>query len=105
MEVPTEGEVQRAVQGNIEILQRLTSPVFFSTREADGQVFANLDELPKQRPLIFIGNHQTMATDLGPLIAGVLQKKGILIRGLAHPIVFNGFQQPSDGEGAKEDTG
>ncbi|KAK3239240.1 hypothetical protein CYMTET_50824 [Cymbomonas tetramitiformis] len=96
MEVPTSVEARKATEGGLDFLQRLTSPVFFSTREADGQVVTGLSELPETRPVLFVGNHQTYATDLGPLIAGVLEEKGMLIRGLAHPMAFQGFRASED---------
>ena len=40
-----------------------------------------------------MGNHQTYAPDLAVLIHKVLTERGILIRGLAHPLVFSQVSQ------------
>lgn len=41
----------------------------------------------------FIGNHQAPAVDMGPLVSEVCQKRGILMRALAHPILFEGIEE------------
>jgi pimeloyl-ACP methyl ester carboxylesterase/1-acyl-sn-glycerol-3-phosphate acyltransferase len=70
-------------------LRRLVSPVFYSTTAA-GAVVEGLDGLPDdtERPLLFVGNHQLFAPDLGLLIEELLVRRGTLLRGLAHPAVF-----------------
>ena len=40
------------------------------------------------RPLLFVGNHQTYALDIGFVVEGLLKATGILPRGLAHPVIF-----------------
>lgn len=40
------------------------------------------------RPVLYVGNHQTLALDIGFIIEDVLRERGILLRGLAHPAVF-----------------
>ena len=47
-----------------------------------------LDAVPATRPILFVGNHQTMAFDLGVLVEELLRARGVLVRGLAHPAIF-----------------
>ena len=68
-------------------LKRLTSPVFFS-RAPGGAVQRGLAGVPRDRPLLFVGNHQTYALDIGLLVEEVLRETGTMPRGLAHPVVF-----------------
>ena len=70
-----------------DLLRRFVSPIFFSTRE-DGTVVRGLGALPPDRPILFVGNHQFYALDIGILIEEFLRKKDMLPRGLAHPVIF-----------------
>jgi len=76
---------------NIEPISELVSPVFISTGH-DGRRRFGLSGLPEPadvgRPIIFVGNHQLLALDLGPLVREFLIEKGFAPRGLAHPINF-----------------
>ncbi|CAN0199658.1 unnamed protein product, partial [Ectocarpus sp. 13 AM-2016] len=67
------------------------SPVFFSTG-ADGVTVSGLSEVPDgkstSRPIIFVGNHQLLALDLGVIVERLFSERQILARGLAHPVVF-----------------
>ena len=68
-------------------IKRLTSPVFFSTGE-DGVTRQGLQGVPHRRPMLFVGNHQTYALDIGPLVAKLIEDRGIFPRGLAHPAIW-----------------
>ena len=68
-------------------LKRLTSPVFFSTAE-DGVVRPGLSGVPRRRPMLFVGNHQTYALDIGPMVEAIIKECDILPRGLAHPAIW-----------------
>ena len=43
---------------------------------------------PDGRPTLYVGNHTTLALDMGVMIEELLREKGLLLRGLAHPIIF-----------------
>ncbi len=47
-----------------------------------------LGALPAARPMLFVGNHQTFALDLGLMVEQIVREAGILPRGLAHPAIF-----------------
>ncbi|CAG9466847.1 unnamed protein product [Pedinophyceae sp. YPF-701] len=89
LEIPTKGDVVADCKElNIELLQRVCSPIFLSTAE-DGTVGFGLDRVPDQGPILLVGNHQLFAPDLGVIIQAFAIERGILPRGLAHPVIFS----------------
>ena len=102
---PSRADLERARE-SLAGLRALTSPVFFSTRP-DGKIVRGLDAVPIRqrgsRPILLVGNHQTLAPDLGFLVDQFIEEKGVCIRGLAHPVVarggggFGGDDNDSDG--------
>ena len=53
---------------------------------------AGLEGLPAQvsgKPLLFVGNHQVLALELALLVGQVYREQGVLMRGLAHPLLFS----------------
>jgi len=119
---PSIGAVRNASE-SLQLVRRLTSPVFLSTDAHGRRVYGlgGLPPLPGERavdikgassastfssnaadaafapllhngdapPVLFVGNHQLYGfLDLPLLVEEVLQRKGTLIRGLAHPVAF-----------------
>jgi 1-acyl-sn-glycerol-3-phosphate acyltransferase len=76
-------------QGFLSVINRLTSPVFYSTTE-DGRVIKGLGGIPATRPLLLVGNHQLFAADMYPMFQEFVKELGVVPRGLAHPVVFAG---------------
>lgn len=60
IQLPTPREVEKDTEGFVSTINKLTSPVFFSTTQ-DGQVIQGLGGIPMSRPLLLIGNHQLFA--------------------------------------------
>jgi hypothetical protein len=87
IELPTEKELARYGEGTTRLSRRLTSPVFFSTTDS-GVVTRGLGGIPEGRPILFVGNHQTLALDLGVLCEEFLKERDVMLRGLAHPVIF-----------------
>uniref|UniRef100_A0A7S0VIS5 AB hydrolase-1 domain-containing protein n=1 Tax=Hemiselmis tepida TaxID=464990 RepID=A0A7S0VIS5_9CRYP len=89
---PPSPEEVRNASDSISILRRMTSPVFLSTDANTGVVELGLRklnaQLPSTGPVLFVGNHQLMAMDLGVLLDGVYAETGTILRGLAHPMLF-----------------
>ena len=92
IELPTEIELKRS--GELTKLSRtLTSPVFIST-DAEGRRAFGLDNVPTpsdlgyDRPVVFVGNHQSLALDMGIFVEEVLKERSTMLRGLAHPAIF-----------------
>lgn len=73
IQLPTPKELELESSGFVSTINRLTSPVFYSTR-ADGRVVKGLSAVPiHQRPVLLIGNHQFFAGALLRVPAGVSQ--------------------------------
>lgn len=90
IQLPTKRELELDTEGFINVINRLTSPVFYSTT-ADNQVLQGLSGVPvSDRPVLLIGNHQLFAGDMYPMIQQFMQELEVLPRGLAHPVVFAG---------------
>jgi len=97
VELPTPKEVDLAMEEggvlSVANLNRLVSPMFFSTDAETGQVMPGLGGVPTGqpgRPVLLIGNHQLFAPDMPLMVVQFLKEKGVLLRGLAHPAVFTG---------------
>ncbi|EFN58302.1 hypothetical protein CHLNCDRAFT_142297 [Chlorella variabilis] len=99
IELPTPGEIERYAERTTAFGRRLSSPVFISTG-ADGRRSLGLGQIPEGRPLLLVGNHQTLALDLGVITEQFLKEQGVLPRGLAHPVIF--AQTMSGGGGAQD---
>lgn len=97
IELPTEIELKRYGSRVTEFSRKLTSPVFISTSQ-DGSKSYGLSDLPSpgQRPVIFVGNHQSLALDMGIFVEEILKERGILLRGLAHPAIFASKKKNQD---------
>jgi hypothetical protein len=89
VQMPTQKEVELDTEGFVSVIKRLCSPVYYSTT-AEGKVVWGLGGIPDTRPLLLVGNHQLFAADMYPMIAEFVKEKGVLPRGLAHPVVFAG---------------
>jgi pimeloyl-ACP methyl ester carboxylesterase len=98
IELPTPVELARYAGRTTQLGRRLTSPVFLST-SADGVEALGLGNVPPpgQGPVLYVGNHQTLALDLGVLCEQFLAERDTMLRGLAHPVIF------ADGQRAAED--
>ncbi|KAG0599609.1 hypothetical protein M758_12G165200 [Ceratodon purpureus] len=85
--VPNQDEFDAAYIKNAKLIAQATSPVFFSTKE-NGEVEQGLSNIPNDRPVLFVGNHMYMGLDLSLVVYQVFKERGIMIRGLAHPVLF-----------------
>lgn len=106
--------MKETIDGRVQPLRTLTSPVFFSTG-SDGRRRKGLGFVPTHKynyrseneqhqqqhptatsstattkPLLFVANHQLLGLDLGMIIAQLIEERSINARGLAHPIIFSG---------------
>ncbi|CAI5500740.1 unnamed protein product [Closterium sp. Naga37s-1] len=62
-----------------------------SSSSSSAHIVLGLEGIPvDERPLLFVGNHQTYAPDLSPLIAELLAH-GVPLRGLTHPVALGMF--------------
>ena len=98
--VPPSTKELRVAFESLNALRSVVSPVFFSTRD-DGSIVPGLSAVPFEegRPVLLVGNHQTIAPDLGFIIEAFIKERGVLPRGLAHPVVAGGGGFLSGGVG------
>jgi hypothetical protein len=104
LQLPTATEVKKATEGGIDLLKRVVSPVYFST-DSSGRVQQGLGAIPTNRPLLFVGNHQLFAPDMPLMVEQFLQEREMLLRGLAHPIIFGMGSQPSSSDSNGSSSG
>nr|VDD03271.1 unnamed protein product [Brassica rapa] len=64
------------------------SPAFFSTLE-NGTIVRSLAGIPSEGPVIYVGNHMLLGIELLQLAIHLLKEKNIMLRGLAHPMMFS----------------
>jgi len=60
----------------------------FSTTE-DGRIVRGLSGVPNDGPVLLVGNHMLLGIDMLPLITEFLREKRTVLRGMAHPVLFN----------------
>jgi hypothetical protein len=73
---------------NFRLIWQATSPVFFTTKDS-GEVEQGLQNIPNDRPVIFVGNHMYFGLDMTLIIYKVFKERGLMVRGLAHPVLFD----------------
>ena len=69
-----------------------TSPVMMSTLE-DGTMVRGLAGIPSEGPVLFVGYHMLLGLELAPLVCQLLIERNILVRGIAHPMMFPKFKK------------
>ncbi|XWS32594.1 hypothetical protein CRYUN_Cryun22dG0003300 [Craigia yunnanensis] len=83
---PTPYEFKKIHESNRWVLAA-TSPVMFSTLE-DGKVVRDLAGIPSQGPVLYVGYHMLLGFELAPMVIQFLMERNILLRGIAHPMMF-----------------
>ena len=88
--LPPDHVVDDVIEKRVKPARERTSPVFFSTDPVSGKRRRGLSRVPtdKNKPLLFVGNHQLFGQDLGLIISELLEERGIVARGLAHPMAL-----------------
>ncbi|AED94642.1 Esterase/lipase/thioesterase family protein [Arabidopsis thaliana] len=69
------------------LLTAVTSPVFLSTLK-NGAVVRSLAGIPSEGPVLYVGNHMLLGMELHAIALHFLKERNILLRGLAHPLMF-----------------
>jgi pimeloyl-ACP methyl ester carboxylesterase/1-acyl-sn-glycerol-3-phosphate acyltransferase len=95
--VPPPPEVmEQTLNTSVKQLEDAFSPVWMSTN-SKGIRTMGLGNIPRnQGPILFVSNHQLLGLDLSFLVAK-LYRNGILVRGLGHPVIFQGGSDPFQG--------
>ncbi|BBN03207.1 hypothetical protein MPTK1_2g21620 [Marchantia polymorpha subsp. ruderalis] len=97
---PQQDEIELTRNTSIRTVRQIFSPIFLSATE-DGRIRRGLPKLTEGKPLLFVGNHTFIGFDLGMIVDEFLKNKGILLRGLAHPVMSienQDLQEPGGGD-------
>ncbi|GLJ23735.1 hypothetical protein SUGI_0449990 [Cryptomeria japonica] len=86
---PTQEEFGRVYEEH-GLMRKLVSPVMFSTNQ-NGKIMKGLAGIPQEGPCIFVGIHMLMGLDIPFLGLELLRQRNILVRGIAHPIMFDDY--------------
>ncbi|XP_065620526.1 phytyl ester synthase 2, chloroplastic isoform X2 [Quercus suber] len=84
--LPTPTEFKKVAEDN-KWISAFTSPVMLSTLE-DGKIVRGLAGIPSEGPVLLVGYHMLLGFELAPLIANIFRERNILVRGMAHPMLF-----------------
>nr|XP_023876718.1 acyltransferase-like protein At3g26840, chloroplastic isoform X2 [Quercus suber] len=84
--LPTPTEFKKVEEDN-KWISAFTSPVMLSTLE-DGKIVRGLAGIPSEGPVLLVGYHMLLGFELAPLIANIFRERNILVRGMAHPMLF-----------------
>ncbi|KAK4603177.1 hypothetical protein RGQ29_011942 [Quercus rubra] len=84
--LPTPTEFKNVVEDN-KWVGAFTSPVMLSTLE-DGKIVRGLAGIPSEGPVLLVGYHMLLGVELVPLVANIFRERNILVRGIAHPMMF-----------------
>ncbi|KAK2415219.1 Esterase/lipase/thioesterase family protein [Trifolium repens] len=83
---PTPYEAKQVIESN-SLINAVTSAVMLSTLE-DGTVVKGLAGIPSEGPVLFVGYHMLLGLELVPLVSRIFNERNILVRGIAHPMMF-----------------
>lgn len=61
--------------------------MLFSTLE-DGKIVRGLAGIPEEGPVLFVGYHMLLGLELAPMVGQFFKEKNIILRGMAHPMMF-----------------
>ncbi|XP_073031705.1 phytyl ester synthase 1, chloroplastic-like [Primulina eburnea] len=85
---PSMSEFKNVFNKKLCLLRLGTSPVMLSTL-GDGQIVRGLEGIPDQGPVLLVGYHMLLGTELGSIVEEFLREKTIMVHGVAHPEMFN----------------
>nr|DAD30462.1 TPA_asm: hypothetical protein HUJ06_009313 [Nelumbo nucifera] len=83
---PTPFEFKQAYE-SYRWLDIAVSPVMLSTLE-NGKIVRGLAGIPCKGPVIIVGYHMLLGWELSSIISRMLMERNILVRGIAHPLLF-----------------
>ncbi|XP_024046866.1 acyltransferase-like protein At3g26840, chloroplastic isoform X3 [Citrus clementina] len=68
-------------------IEQMFSPVTLSTLE-DGMIVRGLGGIPMEGPVLIVGYHMLLGIELIPLVCQFFIQRKIVLRGMAHPMLF-----------------
>ncbi|KAL3829445.1 hypothetical protein ACJIZ3_018247 [Penstemon smallii] len=88
---PTPSEFQR-IHDPHRWVEAVTNPVFLSTLE-NGKIVRSLAGIPSEGPVLYVGYHMMLGLELTPMVSRIWTERKILLRGLAHPLMFTKLKE------------
>ncbi|XP_075494510.1 phytyl ester synthase 1, chloroplastic-like [Primulina tabacum] len=85
---PSMSEFKNVFNKKLGLLRLGTSPVMLSTL-GDGKIVRGLEGIPDQGPVLLVGYHMLLGTELGSIVEEFLREKTVMVHGVAHPEMFN----------------
>ncbi|KAF0908349.1 hypothetical protein E2562_024759 [Oryza meyeriana var. granulata] len=100
---PTLSEFKKTFDEDHKLFHLALSPVMLSTLK-NGKIVRGLAGVPDQGPVLFVGYHALMGIELSPLYEEFLREKKTIVRGMAHPVLFEAKFESSRQELSRFDT-
>ncbi|XP_056168187.1 phytyl ester synthase 1, chloroplastic-like isoform X4 [Syzygium oleosum] len=94
---PSMSEYKVAFNQVVGLLHNASSSVLFSTLE-DGKIVRGLSGVPSEGPVLLVGYHMLMGLELYSIVEEFLREKNVIVRGIAHPMLFSGKMENSSSE-------
>jgi hypothetical protein len=54
----------------------------------DGKIVRGLAGIPSEGPVLLVGYRMLLGLELAPLVTKIFSERNILVRGIAHPMMF-----------------
>ncbi|XP_030466936.1 phytyl ester synthase 1, chloroplastic-like isoform X1 [Syzygium oleosum] len=86
---PSMSEYKLAFNQVIGPFRNASSSALFSTLE-DGKIVRGLSGVPSEGPVLLVGYHMLLGLELFSLVEEFLREKNVIVRGIAHPMLFSG---------------
>ncbi|KAG6581123.1 Acyltransferase-like protein, chloroplastic, partial [Cucurbita argyrosperma subsp. sororia] len=90
---PSAAEVRNIFE-NFSFITFATSPVLLSTLE-DGEIVRGLAGIPEEGPVLLVGYHMLLGLELAPMVGQFFKERNIILRGMAHPMLFMKMKEGS----------
>ncbi|KAL8521233.1 hypothetical protein ACS0TY_011682 [Phlomoides rotata] len=84
---PSQSEFQDFFVQQFGWFRVATSPVVLSTL-GDGEIVRGLKGIPDEGPVLLVGYHMLLGSEISTIIDEFLREKHVLVHGLAHPEIF-----------------
>lgn len=89
---PSPSEAKKLIESTSWLTNAL-SPVMISTTE-DGELVKGLAGIPSEGPVLYVSIHMLLGLEVVPLVSEFYAQRNILLRGIAHPMLFS---RPKEG--------
>ncbi|KAG8385010.1 hypothetical protein BUALT_Bualt04G0177700 [Buddleja alternifolia] len=88
---PSPSEFQTVYEPQ-RFVEAATNPVMLSTLES-GKIVRSLAGIPSEGPVLYVGYHMMLGWELVPLISRFWLERNIILRGIAHPMMFTKLRE------------